>query len=248
VTANDEVYDLEPAHSAERPSVRRIKLPHLRHEVYRELTRHAGILAVLKDLLGPAIRFDTSKLNMKPGEGGSPVEWHQDWAFYPATNDDLCAVGVMLDDCDLENGPLMVIPGSHRGGVYSHHTDGYFCGAIAADSPGVDFGAAKPLVGHAGSISVHHVRAVHGSAPNRSARTRQLLLLQYAAADAWPLLPGKRLDTDDFAGYMEQSLVCGTSDPVVPRMTSVPVRLPLPKPDTGSIFELQQALGASYFQ
>ena len=37
---------------------------------------------------------------MKAPEYGSPVEWHQDWAFYPHTNDDLLAVGVMLDDCD----------------------------------------------------------------------------------------------------------------------------------------------------
>ena len=44
---------------------------------------------------------------------GSPVEWHQDWAFYPHTNDDLLAVGVMLDDMELENGPLLVLPGTH---------------------------------------------------------------------------------------------------------------------------------------
>ena len=29
---------------------------------------------------------------------GAAVEWHQDWAFYPHTNDDLAAVGVMMDD------------------------------------------------------------------------------------------------------------------------------------------------------
>jgi phytanoyl-CoA hydroxylase len=43
---------------------------------------------------------------MKSAGYGAPVEWHQDWAFYPHTNDDLAAVGIMLDDCDLENGPI----------------------------------------------------------------------------------------------------------------------------------------------
>ena len=29
-------------------------------------------------------------------------EWHQDWAFYPHTNDDLLAVGVAIDDMAVE--------------------------------------------------------------------------------------------------------------------------------------------------
>ena len=43
-------------------------------------------------LIGPGVRYNGHKLNMKSGEYGSPVEWHQDWAFYPHTNDDLLAV------------------------------------------------------------------------------------------------------------------------------------------------------------
>ena len=50
------------------------------------------------------------------------------------------------------------------------------------------FRAAVPLTGKAGSITVHHVRAVHGSATNTSGRDRRLLLFQFRAADAWPLL------------------------------------------------------------
>ena len=56
-------------------------------------------------------------------------------------------------------------------------------------APGeIDYAKAIPLTGAAGSITVHHVRAVHGSAPNTSHKERRLLLLQYRAADAWPLL------------------------------------------------------------
>ena len=52
---------------------------------------------------------------MKSAQYGSPVEWHQDWAFYPHTNDDMLAIGVLLDDCDLANGPMLVTPGTHIG-------------------------------------------------------------------------------------------------------------------------------------
>ena len=58
------------------------------------------------------------------------MEWHQDWAFYPHSNDDLLAVGVAIDDMTRENGCLMIMPGSHRGKINNHHQDGCFVGAV----------------------------------------------------------------------------------------------------------------------
>src|SRR5439155_1622470 len=120
--------------------------------------------------------FDTGKLNMKSAGYGAPVEWHQGWAFYPHTNDDLAVVGIMLDDIDRENGPMLVVPGSHKGPVYDHHgRDGRFCGAIDPQRGDLDFSRAMPCLGKAGSVTVHHVRAVHGSATNLSGRERRFL-------------------------------------------------------------------------
>jgi ectoine hydroxylase-related dioxygenase (phytanoyl-CoA dioxygenase family) len=130
VTAHNEIYDLEDSHTPDNPRVRRIKAAHQHHPEYARLVRHPKILAVLQDLWGPNIRFDTAKLNMKCAGFGAPVEWHQDWAFYPHTNDDLAAVGVMFDDMEMANGPLMIVPGSHRGPIHDHHADGIFCGAM----------------------------------------------------------------------------------------------------------------------
>lgn len=77
------------------------------------------------------MRLHGTKINLKSPHYGSAVEWYQDWAFYPHTKDDLLAVGVMLDDISLENGLLLVIPGSHKGAVWDHHSpDGFFCGAM----------------------------------------------------------------------------------------------------------------------
>ncbi len=88
VAANDEIYDLEDTHSAQEPRVRRLKAPHLHHPAYFRASRNAKVVAILKELWG-SVRFDTDKLNMKSAGYGAPVEWHQDWAFYPHTNDDL---------------------------------------------------------------------------------------------------------------------------------------------------------------
>ncbi|MCL4187808.1 MAG: phytanoyl-CoA dioxygenase family protein [Rhodobacteraceae bacterium] len=243
VAAHTDVYDLEPGHSAADPRVRRIKEPHRQAPVFDRVMRHPWIVAILQKLIGPALRWDTSKLNMKAPGYGAAVEWHQDWAFYPHTNDDLCAVGVMMDDCALENGPLLCIPGSHRGPVFDHHAGGRFCGAMAADLACADYGAAVPCTGPAGSISIHHVRTVHGSAVNTSDRPRRLLLYQYSAADAWPLA-GPPADWDGWLGRV----LCGHADPAVPRLEAVPVRLPYPGPlHSGSIYEIQRGGQKSFF-
>ena len=108
-------FDLEPGHTPENPKVRRLSAPASYHPFFGGLMRDSRILDLLTPLIGPAIRAQGDKLNMKPADGGSPVEWHQDFAHYPHTNDDLCAVGIALDDATRENGCMMVVPGSHRG-------------------------------------------------------------------------------------------------------------------------------------
>jgi phytanoyl-CoA hydroxylase len=242
VTGHTDVYDLEPSHRPDRPRVRRIKTPHVHFPMFRELTRHPGMVAILKQLLGPAVRLHGSKLNIKAPQYGSPVEWHQDWAFYPHTNDDILAVGIMLDDCELENGPLMIMPGTHKGPVWDHHADGYFCGAMDPEASGLDFSKAVPLTAPAGSMSFHHVRAVHGSAQNTSGKPRQLLLFEFAAADAWPLVGVK--DFNEFNGR----IVAGEKT-ITPRLADVPVRMPLPPaPNQGSIYENQTSTKKRFFE
>jgi ectoine hydroxylase-related dioxygenase (phytanoyl-CoA dioxygenase family) len=242
VAANDDVYDLEDTHCADEPRVRRIKTPHLFAPEYAAAARHPKIVAALKELWG-TVRFDTGKLNMKSAGFGAPVEWHQDWAFYPHTNDDLAAVGIMLDDCDRDNGPMLVLPKSHLGPVYDHHgRDGRFCGAIDAAACSLDVSGAVPCLGKAGSITIHHVRAVHGSATNFSGKERRFLLFMYRAADAWPLLGFK-----DGIEKFDELLLAG-SPSLSPRLAPVPVRLPLPPAEhQGSIYENQRAAGRRFF-
>src|SRR5262245_60441575 len=241
VTAHTDLYDLEPGHRADDPRVRRVKTPHRFFPVFQRLMRHPTLVAVLEDLLGPAVRLHGSKINLKSPRYGSPVEWHQDWAFYPHTNDDLLAVGVMLDDCTLDNGPLLVVPGSHRGPTWDHHAGGYFCGAVDPSAIQAEIARAVPLVGRAGSMSFHHVRALHGSAQNVSDQPRALLLYEYGAADAWPLMGVPDL------GDFDARLVSGTPS-VEPRVVPAPVRMPLPPAlHQGSIYENQLDASRRYF-
>jgi ectoine hydroxylase-related dioxygenase (phytanoyl-CoA dioxygenase family) len=244
ITESDEIYDLDEGHTSQTPRLTRIKLPHKQDPYYWEILKNSGVTQVLNDLLGKDTTLITSKLNTKAPSGGSAVEWHQDWAFYPHTNDDLLAFGLMLEDVTLDNGPLMVIPGTHKGPLLSHKNNDMFCGAISADDPLFKAEQAVTLSGKAGSMTIHHARTLHGSAPNLSDRNRLILFYEVAKADAWPILGassyihslGQRKFWDDIQERTITGAPC-----LQPRLENVPVEMPLPPAlDNTSIFKTQK--------
>ena len=243
VDTHDDVYDLEPGHTRQNPRLRRIKTPHKHHEIFMRAASTKEMVAINMQLLGPSgVRLYGSKINLKSPRYGSPVEWHQDWAFYPHTNDDINAAGVMLDAATEENGAMRVIPGSHKGPTWDHHANGAFCGAMDLQACGLRYEDSVPLCGPAGSVSFHHVRIVHGSAQNNSDRARGFLLYEFAAADAFPLMGVK-----DF-GEFNARLIAGAPTNI-PRIVPAPVRLPLPPaPRQGSIYENQFSARTRMFE
>ncbi|HSG04589.1 MAG TPA: phytanoyl-CoA dioxygenase family protein [Marinobacterium sp.] len=244
VNSSNDVYDLDEGHSAENPRLTRIKLPHKQHPYFDEILKHSGVTEVLRSLLGEDAVLITSKLNTKAPGGGAAVEWHQDWAFYPHTNDDLLAFGLMLEDVGSDSGPLQVIPGSHRGPVLSHMHAGRFAGAVDPEDPDFDVSQAITLEGKAGSMTVHHARTLHGSGPNQSDRPRMILFYEIAKADAWPILGASSyihaLGQERFWDDLQDRLIIGALS-LEPRLEKVPVRMPLAPPlDSGSIFKTQK--------
>ena len=238
MTSSNDRIDLEDSHTPDSPRVRRIKFPHQISDVMRDLLNSDHILAPARDLCGPNLRLNTTKLNMKSAQYGAAVEWHQDWAFYPQTNDDVLAIGVLIDDLRPENGPLMVFPGSHKGPTFDHHNNGVFAGAMDLAENGLNMEDAKMLTGPAGSITIHHARMVHGSALNTSEFDRRLLFYEMMAADAFPLV-GSLARFDSLDEYKSR-ILCG-EHPDQPRLVNTPIRLPMPKPsELGSIYEIQK--------
>ncbi len=237
MTASNDRLDLEDSHTPDNPRLRRIKLPHTTSPIMKDLLFSDHILAPARDLIGPDLRLHTTKLNMKSANYGAAIEWHQDFAFYPHTNDDVLAISVIIDDMDSENGPLMVFPGSHKAAIYDHHVDGVFAGGMDLAQNGFDMADAVELQGPAGSISIHHGRIVHGSALNTSDHDRRLLFYEMMAADAFPIM-GAMTKFESIEDY-DSRMLCGKST-LHPRLESVPVRIPQPQPDKNrSIYEIQ---------
>jgi len=244
VSDHTDLFDLEDSHTPDAPRVRRLKMPQRHHPAFAELIRSPKVLALLTALLGPSVRMQTCKLNLKSAAYGAPVEWHQDWAFYPHTNDDVLALGVLLDDFEPDNGPMMVVPATHLGPIHDHHQSGFFVGAIDPALIREELGRAVPLIAKAGAVTLHHGRLIHGSAQNTSGRSRSFLLYEAMAADAWPLAGGHFGTLEDF----DSRLLCG--EPTLqPRMTPVPVRMPFPKaPESASLYQSQKYMANRFFE
>ena len=238
LTESDEVYEILEDTNTRAPRIERIKSPHNVHAVFDQVIRRTEFTEILKTLLGPDVRLQNSKLNLKSSDGSAPVEWHQDWAFYPHTNDDVLAVGLMIDDMTDDNGPVLFAPGTHRGPVYDHLSNGYFCGAVAADVARSLAGKYDTLTGTAGTVTFHHARLLHASLGNRSGSPRRFLLYEVMAADAWPLA-GCSASFESWQS-MNSRMIMGTQC-TTPRLAPVPVRMPQPTPPkVSSIFQLQR--------
>lgn len=128
--------------------IRRIYEPCTHYPVFRQLSESAVILECIASLLGPNIVFHYSKINMKPAMIGSAVEWHQDLAYYPLTNDSSVTLLIYLDPANKSNGCLQVLPARHKSPLLEHTRDGCFAGKITAP---VEESQAIPLEGGAGT-------------------------------------------------------------------------------------------------
>jgi ectoine hydroxylase-related dioxygenase (phytanoyl-CoA dioxygenase family) len=185
------VLELEPEPIDGRRVPRRIYNPYDAHETFRTLATDPRVLDRIESLIGFDINLQHSKLNMKPAKVGSVVEWHQDLAYFPHTNDDLVTTLIYLDDATEENGCLQVMP-RHHSHYFRHATaEGYFAGMITEDITDGRFGRPLSLPAPAGSVIFMHCITPHSSLPNRSTRSRRTLIFEYRAADAFPIYFGE---------------------------------------------------------
>ena len=228
--------DLEKGHSAKSPKLRRITYVDDKDPLFWQFCADSIIADIAADLLGPDVRFRDMMLNFKWADGGAEVKWHQDICFYPHTHLGALQFLVFLEDVSSEQGPLQVIPASHKGSIFEHYDDSNeWTGAIGqADLATAGVGDATELTGPAGTVSVHHCCTIHGSNRNDSASGRPALVITYTAADAMPYT------SPPYPSSHYRVLVRG-SEPRYARHEEV--RIPLPPDWSGgytSIFEHQE--------
>jgi phytanoyl-CoA hydroxylase len=181
------ILELEP--TSDEPVPRRIFSPYDQYDAFRDLAHDERLLDAVESLIGPNFNLQHSKLNMKPAKVGSPVEWHQDMAYFPHTNDDLVTTLIYLDDATEENGCLQVLPRRHTHYFNHSSADGRFAGMITEDLS--EFGTPRSLAAPAGSAIFMHCVTPHASLPNLSTRPRRTLIYEYRANDSFPIYYGE---------------------------------------------------------
>jgi non-haem Fe2+, alpha-ketoglutarate-dependent halogenase len=155
---------------------------HLLFPFLADLVRHPRLLDAVEDVLGPDLLCWTSNFFIKEGESPSFVSWHQDSTYWGLSAPEVATAWVALTPSDRANGAMAVIPGSHKSDQIPHRdtfdrhnllTRGQ---EVAVE---VDEREAVPLILAPGEMSLHHVRLVHGSAPNPSGDRRIGFAIRY---------------------------------------------------------------------
>jgi ectoine hydroxylase len=187
----------EVVREPEGDAVRLVYGAHTFNDAFARLSRHPRWLEPAMELMGGPVYIHQSRLNPKAAHHGRHWAWHQDYATW-ADRDGLAEprafmVAILLDEANSANGPLMIVPGSHKRGLIHDAVDN-------AESPGytlfhitegrlaevVEEGGIEPMIGPAGTVVISHCNIVHGSNDNITPWPRRIFYLNVASVDNPP--------------------------------------------------------------
>ena len=121
-------------------------------------------------------------------KGEKFVAWHQDVTYWGLEPDEAHTAWIAIDDSDVENGCMQVIPGSHTEGIVPHGKSdrGGNLLSINQEIPDeyVDKTNAVNLELEAGQMSIHYGKVYHASHPNTSNRRRCGLTVRFIPPEA----------------------------------------------------------------
>ena len=155
---------------------------HLLFPFLADLVRDPLLIDAVEDLLGPDILCWSSSFFIKEAANPGFVSWHQDSTYWGLSAPEVATAWVALTPSHAENGAMAVIPGSHRMDQVPHRDTFHRHNLLTRGQEiavEVDESAAALLVLRPGEMSLHHVRLVHGSAPNPSFDRRIGFAIRY---------------------------------------------------------------------
>lgn len=144
--------------------------------------REPRILDAVEQLIGPDIALWNSSFFAKPAGRGKRTPWHQDGEYWPIVPLATCTVWLAIDDSTVENGCLRVIRGSHKERRLRAHNQlaaGSEVLTQELDASEYDERDAVDIELKSGQFSLHDVYLLHGSEPNRSARSRRGMTMRF---------------------------------------------------------------------
>lgn len=172
---------------------------HRQEGVLRRLCHHPRLVAIARQLLGSDVYLHQSRVNYKPGFSGKEFFWHSDFETWhvedgmPAMRAVSCSISLTENlDC---NGPLMVVPGSHKSflACVGETPEEHFKQSLKKQEYGVPDpeSLTKMVEGHGivslkgppGSVTFFDCNIMHGSSSNISPFPRHNVFMVFNSVD-----------------------------------------------------------------
>lgn len=169
----------------ESEEVRSVFAVHRDCETFAQLACDRRLVGIAKQILGSDVYIHQSRINFKPGFKGKEFYWHSDFETWhvedgmPAMRALSCSI--LLTDNDASNGPLMLVPGSHRTFLVcpGKTPDNHYKHSLRKQEVGVpdsfslslmieECGGVEVVEAKAGSVIFFDCNTMHGSASNIS--------------------------------------------------------------------------------
>src|SRR6266705_2772397 len=191
--------DAEAIYRSDRPEVWREKsgaprtafAAHTYNEGFRLLGNHPRLIEPVEQLFGEPLYMHQYKVNAKAAFDGDVWQWHQDYGTW-ARDDGMpepraMNIAVFMDEVMPINGPLMLVPKSHRQGVlaagHDKLTTSYPLWTLDKETVtrlAAEGGIVAPT-GKPGSVLMFHGNLVHASPPNITPYPRKIVYLTLCA-------------------------------------------------------------------
>ncbi|WP_275671763.1 ectoine hydroxylase [Paenibacillus ginsengarvi] len=179
--------------------IRSVFAVHRDYPVFRNITQHPGIQAIVKQILGSEVYVHQSRINVKKGFTGKEFYWHSDFETWH-TEDGMprmraLSCSIALEDNNANNGPLMIVPGSHRTFVscVGEAPDEHYKSSLRRQEYGVpdqeslrhlvSQGGIEAPTGKAGSIVLFDCNVMHGSNSNITPYPRSNIFIVYNSVE-----------------------------------------------------------------
>jgi len=195
-------------------AVRSIYGSHVKNEIFRRLSCHPRIVEPACQILDSEAYVYQFKVNTKSAYSGDLWDWHQDFIFWHkedgVPSDRMINVAVFIDEVNEFNGPIFVIPGSHKGGIIEtpaknsattgdtvyNNSPSWISNLTADIKYSLDSEVISQLVGRfgmvapkgaGGSVMFFHCNLVHASPNNISPYDRVIVFATYNSIENIPV-------------------------------------------------------------
>ena len=183
----------------ESQSVRSVFAIHQSNALFARVVRDERIASIARFILGGEVYVHQSRMNFKPGFTGKEFYWHSDFETWH-TEDGMprmraLSCSILLTDNASHNGPLLLMPGSHRQFVscVGETPENHYQQSLRRQEYGVpdDLSLTElarrhgidSALGPAGSVVFFDCNSMHGSNSNISPDARSNLFFVYNHVD-----------------------------------------------------------------